>query len=160
MANDLNRVILVGRLTRDPELKATSNGSYFCRFSLASNRSYTKNGEQVENVGFFECVAWGKLAEIISKYVKKGRRIGIDGTLRFSRWEGQDGQNRSKVEIYVDNFQFLDAKGVSDGESQSYDNSASINQTNQNEGSSNPSNEIQMGANSSMGDEMDDDMPF
>ena len=77
MANDLNRVLLVGRLTRDPELKSTSSGTVLCRFSLACNRSYyKKEGELQEDVGFFDCVAWGKAAEIISKYVTKGRRLG------------------------------------------------------------------------------------
>lgn len=112
MANDINRVILIGRLTRDPELKSTNTGSYFCRFSLASNRSiYNKQtGESREEVGFFDCVAWGKPAETIHKYLQKGRRICLEGSLRYSSWEGADGKKQSKVEIHVENFQFLDAK--------------------------------------------------
>ncbi|MDH5719985.1 MAG: single-stranded DNA-binding protein [Spirochaetia bacterium] len=115
MANDINRVVLVGRLTRDPELKSTNTGNYFCRFTLASNRSFYKkegdNRELKEEVGFFDCVAWGKLAEIISKYLQKGRRLGVDGSLRFSSWENTEGKKQSKVEVFVENFQFLDAKG-------------------------------------------------
>lgn len=111
MANDINRVILVGRLARDPELKSTSSGSYLCRFTLASNRTiFQKDGENKEEVGFFNCVAWGKLAEVISKYSQKGRRVGIDGSLRFSTWDNTDGKRQSKVEVYVENFQFLDTK--------------------------------------------------
>ena len=111
MANDLNKVFLIGRLTRDPELKSTSSGSYFCKFSVASNRTiFKKEGESREEVGFFDCTAWGKLAEVISKYVHKGRRVGIDGSLRWSQWENQEGKKQSKVEIHVENFQFLDAK--------------------------------------------------
>ncbi|MDH4200102.1 MAG: single-stranded DNA-binding protein [Spirochaetia bacterium] len=116
MANDINRVVLVGRLTRDPELKSTNNGSYLCRFTLASNRTiFQKDGENKEEVGFFDCIAWGKLAEIISKYTQKGRRVGIDGALRFSSWENAEGKRQSKVEIFVESFQFLDSKGAGEG---------------------------------------------
>ena len=112
MASDINRVILIGRLTRDPELKSTNSGSYFCRFSLASNRSiYNKqSGESRDEVGFFDCVAWGKPAETIHKYLQKGRRICVEGALRWSSWEGTDGKKQSKVEIHIEGFQFLDAK--------------------------------------------------
>ena len=115
MANDINRVVLVGRLTRDPELKSTTSGSYFCRFSLASNRTiYRKDQDPKDEVGFFDCVAWGKLAEVISKYVQKGRRVAVDGSLRWSSWENAEGKKQSKVEVFVENFQFLDPRG-SDG---------------------------------------------
>ncbi len=112
MANDLNKVFLIGRLTRDPELRSTASGSYLCRFSLASNRAYYKKDseELQEEVGFFDCVSWGKQAEVISKYLKKGRRVGVDGHLRWSQWENQEGKKQSKVEITVENFQFLDPK--------------------------------------------------
>lgn len=112
MANDINRVILIGRLTRDPELKSTSAGKYFCRFSLASNRSIynRESGESRDEVGFFDCVAWGKSAETIHKYLQKGRRICVEGNLRWSSWETTDGKKQSKVEINVEGFQFLDAK--------------------------------------------------
>ena len=113
MANDLNRVLIVGRLTRDPELRSTNSGHVLCRFSVASNRAYyKKEGDLQEEVGYFDCVAWGKIAEIISKYVTKGRRIGIDGSLRWSQWENPEGKKQSKVEIHIENFQFLDPKGA------------------------------------------------
>lgn len=111
MANDINRIFLIGRLTRDPELRSTNSGSYLCRFTLASNRViFQKDADNKEEVGFFDCVAWGKLAEVISKYSGKGRRVGVDGSLRFSSWDDQEGKKRSKVEIFVENFQFLDSK--------------------------------------------------
>lgn len=122
MASDLNRVTLVGRLTRDPELKSTSSGQYLCRFTLASNRFvYRREGENSEEAGFFDCVAWAKKAEIISKYATKGMRIGVDGSLRFSSWENSEGKRQSKVEINVDDFQFLDSRQGSSG----YDNQSS-----------------------------------
>lgn len=116
MANDINRVILIGRLTRDPELKATNAGKHFCRFSLASNRQiYNRDTqEKRDEVGFFDCVAWGTAAETIHKYLAKGRKICVEGNLRWSSWEA-DGKKQSKVEINVEGFQFLDAK--QDGQS-------------------------------------------
>lgn len=113
MANDINRVILIGRLTRSPELKTTNSGQSFCRFSLASNRSiYNKQTQESrEEVGFFDCIAWGKQGEAIHKYLEKGRRICVEGSLRWSSWEGSDGKKLSKVEIQVEQFQFLDSKG-------------------------------------------------
>lgn len=117
MASDLNRVVLVGRLTRDPEIKSTASGSYVCRFSLANNRSYNRrdSSETVEEVGYFDCVSFGKLAEILSKYLKKGSRVAIDGQLRFSSWETPDQGKRSKVEILIDSFQFLDTRSQDSG---------------------------------------------
>ena len=117
MSNDLNRSILVGRLVREPELRSTNSGSYLCRFTLASNRTiFVKDGDNKEEVGFFDCVAWGKLAEVIAKYAQKGRRVGVDGSLRFSAWDNAEGKRQSKVEIFIENFQFLDVK-QSDGQS-------------------------------------------
>lgn len=112
MASDINRVILIGRLTRDPELKATNGGKNFCRFSLASNRSiYNRDTQQSrDEVGYFDCVVWGKMGEVIHKYKQKGDRICVEGNLRWSSWEGTDGKKLSKVEINVETFQFLDAR--------------------------------------------------
>ena len=111
MANDINRVILVGRLTRDPELKNTNSGTKLCNFTLASNRTqFVKDGENIDHVGYFDCVAWGKLGEIISKYAVKGQRVGVDGNLHFSSWENADGKKQSRVTINVENFEFLDNK--------------------------------------------------
>lgn len=112
MANDINRVILIGRLTRAPELKSTTGGKYFCRFSLASNRNIynRETGESRDEVGFFDCIAWGKSAETIHKYLDKGRRICVEGSLRWSQWENNEGKKQTKTEIQVEGFQFLDAK--------------------------------------------------
>jgi len=112
MASDINRVILIGRLVRDPELKSTNGGSYLCRFTLASNRS-TYNRETKEskdNVGFFPCTVWGKQAETVNKYVTKGQRICVEGHLQFSSWEDKDGKKRSDVSVSVESFQFLEKK--------------------------------------------------
>lgn len=116
MASDLNRVVLIGRLTRDPEIRYTPAGTAVASFSLASGKTYAVSGEKKEQVSYFDCIAWSKLGEIITEYVKKGHRIAIEGRLQQSRWDDQDGKKRSKVEVVVENFQFL--TGKSDGEEQ------------------------------------------
>lgn len=110
MANDLNRVIVIGRLTRDPELKYTQSGTALTNFSIASNKSYKSNGETKEQVNFFNCVAWSKLSETIFKYCKKGQRIGIEGRLQQRSWDDQNGEKKSTTEIFVESIQFLESK--------------------------------------------------
>ena len=78
MANDLNHVTLIGRLTRDPELKTIGSGSTLCRVSIANNRSYTSGGEKREEVNFFNATAWGKRAEVLAQYAKKGTQLAIE----------------------------------------------------------------------------------
>ncbi|MDR0374583.1 MAG: single-stranded DNA-binding protein [Treponema sp.] len=103
---DINHVVLVGRLTRDAELKYTANGQAVCKFSIAVNRR-KKSGEQwVEEANFFDIVVWGRQGEALNQYLVKGKLIGVDGELRQDRWE-QDGQNRSKIEIIANNLQLL-----------------------------------------------------
>lgn len=104
----LNRVILVGNLTRDPELRFTPSGSPVAGFGLAVNRTYTnKQGEKVENVDFFNIVVWAKLAELCAEYLKKGRPVALEGRLQSRSWETEDGQKRSVVEVVAENVQFL-----------------------------------------------------
>lgn len=111
--NDLNRVVIIGRLTREPDLKSTSGGVNFCRFSIASNRSVKTGDVYKDEAGFFDCVAWGKTAESVQRFFSKGSRIIIDGSLRWSSWESE-GQKRSKVEIFVESFNFGDSKKSGD----------------------------------------------
>ena len=162
MASDLNRVLLVGRLTRDPELRSTPTGSVVCRFSIASNRSYSnKEGERKEEVGYFDCSAWGKLGEIISKYVVKGRRIGLDGYLRWSQWENQEGKKQSKIEITVDNFQFLDSRGAA-MEGEDFAGASSSSPSNQESRHNQESQKSQETSSPSTSSDIinDDDIPF
>ncbi len=117
---DLNHVMLIGRLTRDAELKYTQNGFAISNFSLAVNRR-RKNGDQwVEEVSYFEINLFGKVAETLKQYLLKGKQIAVDGELRQDRWE-QDGQSRSKVVINANNVQLLGGNSNSNqGGSQSY----------------------------------------
>jgi single-strand DNA-binding protein len=103
---DLNHVVLIGRLTRDAELKYTAAGQAVCKFSIAVNRR-KKSGEQwVDEPNFFDIVVWGRQGESLNQYLVKGKLVGVDGELRQDRWE-QDGQNRSRIEIVAANIQLL-----------------------------------------------------
>jgi single-strand DNA-binding protein len=109
--NDMNIVALIGRLTRDAELKYTNSGMAVCKFAIAVN-SRRKNGDQwVEEAHFFDVVLWGKSGEALNQYLVKGKQIAVEGELRQSRWE-QDGQSRSRVEIHANNVQLLGGGGT------------------------------------------------
>ena len=124
MGKGINTLIIVGRLTRDPDMKYLPSGTAVCNFSLACN-DIRKNGDKYDDeVSFFNCAAFGKRAETMNQYLAKGKRIGITGKLKQNRWT-QDGQNRSRVEIIVNEFQFLDnpkeSSGNNDAEFQATD---------------------------------------
>jgi len=146
---DLNHVVLIGRLTRDAEMKYTSSGQAVCKFSIAVNRR-KKNGDQWEDeANFFDIVVWGKQGESLHQYLVKGKMVGVDGELRQDRWQ-QDGQNRSKVEIIANYLQLLGGGGGGSGDRQHSPNNAS---------SGDSSNE-QASYNSSKDDGFADDIPF
>lgn len=113
MANDLNNVILIGRLTRDPEFKTVGQAS-LSNFSIANNRSYMDNGTRKDVVNYFDCIVWGKLAEILKQYGGKGKQIMVEGRLEQNTWDGQDGKKQSKIRIRVENFQLLGGRTNSD----------------------------------------------
>ena len=114
----LNRVILMGNLTRDPELRYTPAGKPVARLGVAVNRApYTnEQGEKVEGVDFFNVVAFGRQAETTHQYLKKGSGVAIEGRLRSRSWETDDGQKRSAVEVAAQNVQFLPRGGESQSE--------------------------------------------
>ncbi len=103
---DINHVVLVGRLTRNAELKYTTGGGAVSKFGLAVNQRRKKDEQWVEEAHFFDVVVWGKTAEALNQYLVKGKQVGIEGQLRQSRWE-QDGQARSRVEISATNVMLL-----------------------------------------------------
>ena len=113
MANDLNKVIMIGRLVRDPELRYISSGTPVANFSIVCNRSYTINNEKKEEASFFNCIAWSKLGELVAQYSKKGNRVCVDGRLQQRSWEDQNGNKKSVVEIIAENVQFLSPKDSS-----------------------------------------------
>jgi single-strand DNA-binding protein len=112
MARSLNRVQLIGNLTRDPELRYTPSGSAVCSFGIATNRTWTTDaGEKREEVDFHNIVAWRKLAELCSQFLVKGRKVYVEGRLSTRSWTGQDGQQKSRTEVVIDDMILLDNKG-------------------------------------------------
>ncbi len=111
MARSINQVIIMGNLTRDPELRSTPNGQSVCSFSLALNRSYKdQSGEWQDATDYIDVTAWAGLGERVSQYLTKGRRCLVTGRLQSRSWE-QDGQKRSKVEVLANDVTFLDSRG-------------------------------------------------
>ncbi|MEE8205936.1 MAG: single-stranded DNA-binding protein [Nitrospinaceae bacterium] len=106
-----NKVLLMGNLTRDPELRFTSNGSALAKFGLAVNRKYKAGEEWKEEVCFVDITVWGKQAENCAEYLSKGRPVFIEGRLQFSSWETDDGQKRNKLEVVANTVQFLGQSG-------------------------------------------------
>ena len=128
MAN-LNKVMLIGNLTRDPELRVTPKGTAICTFSLAVNRKFKdESGGEREEVTYIDIEAWGKSGENISKYCTKGRPLFVEGRLRLDQWEDKNTkEKRSRMKVVLENFQFLGsgrsegaAGGGEGGEARSY----------------------------------------
>ncbi len=108
----LNKALIVGNLTRDPEMRYTPNGQAVCNFGVATNRRWRdKDGNLQEQTEFHNVVAWGKLAEVISQIFHKGSKIYAEGRLQTRSWEGQDGGKRNRTEIVLENFIPLTPKG-------------------------------------------------
>ena len=110
-----NKVMLMGNLTRDPELRYTSNGSAVTSFGLAVNRKFKQGDEWKDDVCFVDITVWGKQGENCAEYLSKGRPAFIEGFLKFSTWES-DGQKRNKLEVVANTVQFLGSRGGSSGE--------------------------------------------
>lgn len=111
MAKSLNRVQLIGNLTRDPELRYTPKGTAVCSFGVATNRNWTTDaGEKKDDAEFHNIVAWNKLAELCSQFLVKGSKVFVEGRLATRTWQGQDGQQRNKTEIVISDMILLDGK--------------------------------------------------
>lgn len=112
MARSLNRVQLIGNLTRDPELRYTPQGTAVCSFSIATNRSWTTDsGEKKDEADFHRIVAWNKLAELCSQFLAKGRKVYVEGRLTTRNWTGQDGAQKSTTEVIISDMILLDSSG-------------------------------------------------
>tara|TARA_A100000171_G_scaffold53094_1_gene76767 strand:+ start:7299 stop:7763 length:465 start_codon:yes stop_codon:yes gene_type:complete len=111
MAGSFNKVMLMGNLTRDVEIRHTGSNTAVGNFGIAVNRRYkTQSGEQREEVTFVDCEAWGRTAEVMSQYLSKGRSVFIEGRLKLDQWEDKNGGGkRSKLSVVVENFQFVDS---------------------------------------------------
>ena len=111
---DINRVVLIGRLTRDPELRKTQSGTSVCSFTLAVNRRQNQDGTQ--EADFINCVAWNKLADNIQLYQKKGNQLGIEGRINTRSYDNQQGQKVYVTEVVAENVQFLTPRNDSNGQ--------------------------------------------
>lgn len=116
MAYYLNRAQLIGNLTRDPEARQTTGGQMVASISIATNRSWTdKAGQKQEQADFHNVVIWGKLAEIANQYLKKGRKVFVEGRMQTRDWTGEDGQKRYRTELVAENLILLDRADGSNG---------------------------------------------
>ncbi len=112
-----NRVILLGNLTRDPEVRFSSGNNAICKLGLAVSRNYTtRDGEKREETTFVDVDAFGRVAEILGKYLSKGRPVLIEGRLQLDTWESREGEKRSKLKVVCENFQFIGSGGGPGGE--------------------------------------------
>ncbi|GDX62073.1 hypothetical protein LBMAG33_3830 [Candidatus Levyibacteriota bacterium] len=130
MAKSLNKVQLIGNLTRDPELRYTPTGKAVCSFSIATNRNWTtEDGEKHEEVEYHRIVAWGKLSELCSQYLAKGRKVYVEGRLTTRTWTSQDGQQKNATEIIIEDMVLLDSRRPEDAgevESQGVNSSSQV----------------------------------
>jgi single-strand DNA-binding protein len=116
MPANINRVVLVGNLTRDPELRHTPSGTAVCSLRLAVNsRRKDQSGQWVEKPNYFDVTVWGQQGENCAQYLAKGRPVAVDGRLEWREWDAQDGQKRQAVEIIADSVQFLGGRGDGEG---------------------------------------------
>lgn len=164
MARSVNKVIIIGNLGQDPELRYTGSGTAVCNMRLATNESYKdSNGELVEKTEWHSVVAWARLAEICGEYLKKGSQVYFEGSLQTRQWEDKDGQTRYTTEIKAREMMMLDSKGGSGGGG-SYDSSNEYDQTRSSGGQQRsqqraPQRQAQpAGGNDPFGP--DDDLPF
>ena len=104
--NNLNSILLEGNLVRDPEIAHTNKGTAYCRFTMATNRSYKQDNKYEQEVSYFDVKSWGKLAEVCKEYLKKGRGVRIIGRIKQDRWQSEDGKNNSRVVVMADHIEF------------------------------------------------------
>jgi len=148
-----NKVILIGNLTRDPEMRVTPNGHTICKLGLAVSRAYsTRDGERREETTFVDIDAFGKQAEVISKYMRKGRPIMVEGRLKLDQWESNDGQKRSKLGVVLENFQFLGGRDDNSNGGSGYEQSSPPQRS-----SAEPATSSDFSA---ADDTLDEDVPF
>ncbi|MDR0428767.1 MAG: single-stranded DNA-binding protein [Puniceicoccales bacterium] len=126
-----NKVIIVGNLTRDPELRVIPNGTSVCRFTLAVSRQFRNtDGSSREEVLFIDVDSFGRQADTISRFMTKGKPILVEGRLKLDQWETPNGEKRSKILIVVENFQFLGTSPRGDGDGESFSSQSSENKRN------------------------------
>jgi len=145
MAASINRVVLVGNLTRDPELRHTPSGTAVCSLRLAVNtRRKDESGQWTDKPNYFDITVWGQQGENCAQYLSKGRPVAIDGRLEWREWEAQDGAKRQAVEVVAESVQFLGSRGDAEGGERQFV----------------PAGATTENANADFGNANDDDIPF
>ena len=165
MARGINKVILVGNLGADPELRYTGSGTAVCNIRLATNESYKdSNGDMVEKTEWHSVVAWARLAEICGEYLKKGSQVYFEGSLQTRQWEDKDGNTRYTTEVKAREMMMLSDRGSSGGGGGGFDQSRSGNDSyDQSRGGGQRPQQQQRQPQAAGGDytfEPDDDLPF
>lgn len=162
----MNRAILVGRLTKDPELRYTPNGVAVATFTLAVNRNYT-NQQGEREADFINCVAWKRIAENVANYLRKGSLVGVDGRIQTRNYEAQDGRRVYVTEVLAESVQFLEPKGSSNNGGNDFGGNQGENQGENQGGTSNTNlggytrlNEDPFANEGTTIDISDDDLPF
>jgi single-strand DNA-binding protein len=162
----LNRVVLVGRLTKDPDLRYTASGVAVANFTIAVNRPFS-NQQGEREADFINCVVWRKPAENLANYMSKGSQIGVDGRIQTRSYDGQDGKRVYVTEIVADSVQFLESKGGSGSNTQSSGQGSGSNRSEQNQSqapnqnqSNQPNDSKPFENNGEPIDISDDDLPF
>ncbi|TMN22259.1 single-stranded DNA-binding protein [Lentibacillus cibarius] len=155
----LNRVVLVGRLTKDPDLRYTASGVAVANFTLAVNRPFS-NQQGSRDADFINCVVWRRAAENLANYMKKGSMVGVDGRIQTRTFEGQDGKTVFMTEVVADSVQFLESKGSSQGRGQQSSGFQPNGNQNQNPMEQKPSSDNPFKDNGEPIDISDDDLPF
>lgn len=147
----LNKVLLIGNLTRDPDVRMMSNGRPVCNFGLALNRNYKDSeGNRKEEVTFVDVECFGPRAEAVAKFFTKGRSIFVEGRLKLDQWESKEGEKRSAIRVVLDNFEFVDSK--QDAPSNQVRNIETTSST--------PSDSPRSEPTPSSDSDLDDDVPF
>ena len=155
MAN-LNKVMLIGRLGQDPEIRYTQSGSAVANVTIATNDYWSdKQGEKQERTEWHSLVLWGKLADLAQSYLKKGSQVFVEGRLQTRDWEDQQGQKHYKTEVVVTTMQFLDSKNTGSESTTEYSSNSSVTQATSTKMEATQSNESPQGD-----DYIKDDIPF
>ena len=166
-----NKVVLVGNLTRDIELRYASSGSAIANTAIATSRKFTQNGERKEEVCFMDITFFGRSAEVANQYLKRGSKILVEGRIKFDQWVAQDGSKRSKHSVIVETMQMMDSKADSQANNETAQDAYNSNSHSEKEVNNSPSNYEQRQAQQEQKQEMpqqnipeididEDEMPF
>tara|TARA_B100000941_G_C28455970_1_gene527912 strand:+ start:540 stop:1022 length:483 start_codon:yes stop_codon:yes gene_type:complete len=157
----LNKVLLIGNLTRDPDVRMLTSGRPVCNFGVALNRNYKDaEGNKKEEVTFVDVECYGPRAEAVGRFFSKGRSIFVEGRLKLDQWESKEGEKRSAIRVVLDNFEFVDSKQDSSMGGQVQQSNITTSQSSQIHSSDSKVPEVSSESDSSADPDLDEDVPF